>query len=80
MVMAALEEAANSPDTILEEFRTRCLLTGKEISFVQRGQPCAGRCEGVNDEGHLVVAYSDGKRALHSGEVHLVRYGERSRD
>jgi BirA family biotin operon repressor/biotin-[acetyl-CoA-carboxylase] ligase len=69
---------AQSPRTMLEAWRARDALRGRDVSWThpdgtQQGQ---GRAEGVDEEGHLLVGLSDGTTvALSAGEVHLESVG-----
>ena len=64
-----------SPGRVLEEFAARDALRGREIRWegAGAGSPSgAGRAEGIDDRGNLLVATDDGKRhSLGAGEVQL---------
>ncbi|HEX6116807.1 MAG TPA: biotin--[acetyl-CoA-carboxylase] ligase [Solirubrobacterales bacterium] len=68
----ALERWVGADDeAVLDEFRRRDALAGREIRWTGAGAG-AGRAEGVDPDGNLVVRLADGGvRALGSGEVHL---------
>jgi BirA family biotin operon repressor/biotin-[acetyl-CoA-carboxylase] ligase len=74
--LAALCEAlgrwVGAPDeAVLAEFGRRDALAGREIRWTGAGEG-AGRVEGVDSDGNLLVRLPDGElRALGSGEVHL---------
>ena len=56
------------PGRVLEEFRRRDGLAGREISW----DGGAGTASGIDESGHLLVELGDGtSRALGAGEVHL---------
>ena len=63
------------PDrAFLEDYRRRSILTGRDISFLLRGEPCRGRVLSVDDDARLVVRLSDGREErLLSGEVTIGR-------
>ena len=52
---------------MLAAVRTRDALRGREVTWADG----AGRADGIDGEGRLVVVTSDGRRALDAGEVHL---------
>lgn len=59
---------AADPDTVLEEWRERDALRGREISW----DGGSGVADGVDERGYLLVRLADGDRvALGAGEVHL---------
>jgi len=70
-LLHALERAlALEPAALLARWRERDALTGRPIAWSGRH----GRAEGIDDDGHLLVALDDGGRtALHAAEVHLER-------
>jgi BirA family biotin operon repressor/biotin-[acetyl-CoA-carboxylase] ligase len=72
-LLQALEvRLAESPDHTLEQWRERDALRGREVSWAAGH----GRAEGIDGDGRLVVALSDGGHtAIGSGEVHLERIG-----
>jgi BirA family biotin operon repressor/biotin-[acetyl-CoA-carboxylase] ligase len=70
--LAALNEAIGrwlraSGDEVLEGFRARDGLRGREIAW----DGGAGTAAGIDDAGHLLVETESGTRALGAGEVHL---------
>ena len=69
---AALDRWIGAPDErVLEEFRRRDALKGREIRWTGAGEG-SGRVEGVDSDGNLLVRLPGGElRALGSGEVHL---------
>ena len=72
-ILAAIAELDESADDIVGEFRTRCLLTGQPITFQDGSDRRHGMCQGITDEGELIVQTDRGVRRLHSGEARLVR-------
>jgi BirA family biotin operon repressor/biotin-[acetyl-CoA-carboxylase] ligase len=58
-------------DAVLEEWRGRDALLGREVSW-DRG---SGVADGVDERGHLLVRLADGDRAaLGAGDVHLTSF------
>lgn len=58
----------------LNEYRSRSILTGKEIIFVRGNETFGGTVTGIDDEMRLIVRLSDGKEAVFSsGEVQLIK-------
>ncbi|HEX5990727.1 MAG TPA: biotin--[acetyl-CoA-carboxylase] ligase [Solirubrobacterales bacterium] len=59
------------PDKVLEEWRRRDALKGREIAW----EGGSGVADGVDDRGYLVVVTPGGDRiAVGAGEVHLTRF------
>jgi BirA family transcriptional regulator, biotin operon repressor / biotin---[acetyl-CoA-carboxylase] ligase len=72
-VFAALEEATERPQDIVQEQRRRCLLKGHPIRYVIGDQWKEGRCEGISDDGALLVRAQSKLHRLTSGEVQQCR-------
>jgi BirA family biotin operon repressor/biotin-[acetyl-CoA-carboxylase] ligase len=72
-VSAALEEWVEAPDErVLEEFRRRDALAGREIGWDGAGIGSgSGRAAGIDERGNLVVETDAGPLSLGSGEVSL---------
>jgi len=58
---------AATPDEVLEAFRTRDALGGREVRWAEG----AGRAAGIDERGRLLVRTAAGEVALEAGEVHL---------
>ncbi|TWU36000.1 biotin--[acetyl-CoA-carboxylase] ligase [Novipirellula artificiosorum] len=69
----ATEQLRQSPMIILTEFRNRCMLTGKQISFRESGDDCQGNCRGIADDGSLMIQTASGLRNCDSGAIRMVR-------
>jgi len=72
-LIAACEELWESPQSILHQFRERCMLTGKQISFLESGCENQGLCRGIADDGSLMIQTAAGLRYCDSGAIRLVR-------
>lgn len=72
-LLAALEiRLAQGPEEILEAWRERDVLRGREVAW----SGGSGRAEGIDGDGRLVVALEQGGHtSIGSGEVHLERIG-----
>ena len=74
-LLEALRRRLTEPsETVLEAWRTRDALRGRDISWAQsKDVPRSrGRAEGIDREGHLLVRLdSGGQTSLSAGEVHL---------
>jgi BirA family biotin operon repressor/biotin-[acetyl-CoA-carboxylase] ligase len=70
-LLAALERRlGDSEDAVLEAWRDRDTLVGREVRWAAG----SGRAAGVDDDGRLLVDLAEGGRAaLDAGEVHLLR-------
>jgi len=73
-VLAALEDVLALDELeVLERFRARDALAGREVSWLGGH----GRAVGVDDAGRLVVEQAGGERtALEAGEIHLTDLAE----
>jgi len=69
----AYEELATEPQQLLQELRSRCLLTGSEVRYQSGGAVQRGRCVGIDGQGALLVQSDNTVQALRSGEVWQVR-------
>ena len=57
---------------ILEQYRTDCITVGQEISILRGDSVRHGTALSVDDEGALVVRYTDGSvESVNSGEVSI---------
>ncbi len=74
-LIEALERRLAEPtQTVLDAWRTRDALRGREIGWTRPNgdRQGSGRAEGIDSAGRLVVEQADGARvALGAGEVHL---------
>jgi BirA family biotin operon repressor/biotin-[acetyl-CoA-carboxylase] ligase len=58
--------------SLMEEYRERCFLIGKGITYYRNGVPITGKVVDINDQGNLVIEKKDGIiDILNSGEVTL---------
>ncbi|MDO9581419.1 MAG: hypothetical protein Q7J06_12805, partial [Bacteroidales bacterium] len=57
---------------LMEEYRQRCFLIGKEITYYRNGISCVGKAVDINDQGNLIIEKDNGDMdILNSGEVTL---------
>lgn len=56
---------------ILDEYRSRSMILGREITWEQDGRVHAGRACGITDQGCLEVECDGRRRILHTGAVHI---------
>lgn len=76
-VAAALIDALSrmelsEKDTMMEAYRRSCVTVGKDISLLRPGQVRHGHAIGIDDQGALLVRFSDGHtEAVNSGEVSI---------
>ncbi len=72
-ILQAISSLAEDAGELVAEFRSKCLLTGKEVSFRDREGEYQGDCRGVTEDGELIVQTPAGLMHLQSGEARLVR-------
>lgn len=77
-IVRTIDEMDQFSDDLIDQFRSRCLLTNQLIGFQAGDLRCEGICRGVTNQGDLIVETPTGVRHLQSGEAQLVR--KRSRD
>lgn len=58
---------------LVDDYRSRCALTGKDLSLMQNGQLVTGYCTGITDDGSLELVSGGHRRHFRSGEVQRVR-------
>ena len=58
---------------VVSEFKDRCMLSGQQIRFQERGVDRQGRCLGIDEQGELIVELETETKTLRSGEVQMVR-------
>ncbi len=57
---------------LMDEYRQRCFLIGREITYFRNGVSCLGKVVDVNDQGNLIIEKENGViEILNSGEVTL---------
>lgn len=57
-------------EALMEAYKRDCITLGKEVVVIQSGQSCAGTAMDLDDNGGLIVCFSDGSvRTVTSGEV-----------
>lgn len=60
------------PDTLyMDNYKSRSMLTGKNISFLKNGEKCSGFVLGIDDDAQLLLATDKGSITLSAGEVSL---------
>lgn len=61
---------SNEAGGLVERYRRRCYLTGREVQARQGERVLRGRCLGLADDGSLQLAIAEGAvHRLHSGEI-----------
>ena len=58
-----------SPATLIDDYRNRCLLTGREIELTQCQHLLRGICRGINGNGELMIEDAGEKTAVRTGEI-----------
>lgn len=66
--LMALSKDLTSPE-LMEEYRRRSLVLGREISFSRNGSRRGGRARAINEAGNLIVDTNDGTEVLRAGEI-----------
>lgn len=71
--LAATGQLSENGGEIVEEFRKRCHLTGRRVSYLRGAVELEGECAGVTESGELEISTEEGPVRLQSGEARLVR-------
>jgi BirA family transcriptional regulator, biotin operon repressor / biotin---[acetyl-CoA-carboxylase] ligase len=72
-ILDAIDEQVVAPGAIMAEQRRRCLLAGQPIRYLVDQAWHHAHCEGVAEDGALLIKDSSGTRRLLSGEVQRLR-------
>lgn len=62
------------PQEVLQEYKKRSFVLGKEVSFVENNIAYTGIPKDITETGSLVVETNLGTKILHSGEISLSTY------
>lgn len=72
-ILDAIDQQAIDPRAIMAEQRRRCILAGQPIRYLVDQAWHHAQCEGVAEDGALLIKDSSGTRRLLSGEVQRLR-------
>jgi BirA family biotin operon repressor/biotin-[acetyl-CoA-carboxylase] ligase len=67
------ELRAGDTSALLDRYRERDVLTGRQVAWIAAGEQREGRVEGIDERGNLVVIADSEQLTLESGEVHLTQ-------
>lgn len=56
-------------EEIIEDYKARSLVLGKEVHFVQNNVPRSGKAIDIDERGQLIVLTDKGREVLNSGEI-----------
>jgi len=75
-IASELLALTDEPDyaLVMEEYRRRSLVLGREVAFTQNGITYRGIAEAINDAGNLEVRTPSGLMVLSAGEISLTEY------
>ncbi|QEG00507.1 Bifunctional ligase/repressor BirA [Stieleria maiorica] len=68
-----LDEIADDPAALIQQYRMRCALAGNELSLRQSRELITGHCTGIADDGSLELIVDGTRRHFRSGQVHRIR-------
>ena len=70
--LTGLTQTLCADDAVMEEYRRRNLVLGRQVTVLHGGETYPATAETVTDAGHLLVRTADGEtRELNSGEVSI---------
>ncbi|QEG41359.1 biotin--[acetyl-CoA-carboxylase] ligase [Roseimaritima ulvae] len=72
-VLERITQLNEATPELLAEFRQRCYLTGRVIRVRRPDQTLQGRVLGVDDQGTLELATSQGVHPIHAGEIEVLK-------
>tara|TARA_R110002049_G_scaffold4601_5_gene32145 strand:+ start:211898 stop:212731 length:834 start_codon:yes stop_codon:yes gene_type:complete len=72
-VVESVDALSDDAASVVDEFRSRCLLTGNRIRLVIGENLETGLCRGVNEEGELQIQSGQITKAYRSGEASFIR-------
>lgn len=72
-LMEMFQELATDDHDLIDQYRSRCAITGKELSLICSGQVVTGYCVGIADDGSLELVIDGRRTRFRSGEVRRVR-------
>lgn len=72
-IAGRLLELTARPDNsaLMEEYRRRSLVLGREIEYQQDGRTLTGKALEIDDSGRLIIETGSGRTALRSGEISI---------
>jgi len=75
-IASELLSLTDDPDyaAIMDEYRRRSLVLGREVAFTQNGVTYRGTATAINDAGNLEVQTESGVMVLSAGEISLTEY------
>lgn len=72
-LLSAIDELSVDPRSIIDDYRSRCLLRGHSVRYLQGQQWHHATCEGIDENGALRVRDEQGGKVLTSGDVQRLR-------
>lgn len=73
-LIAGVDRGADREQDVVDEFRQRCLLTGRRVCVRLADAQWEGDCQGVTADGELAIETEAGLQCFSSGEASLVRF------
>ena len=56
-----IQDHVHRPDSLLDQWRAYCMLLGRDVAVEMAGKTLTGKCEGVDQNGALLVTDSSGE-------------------
>lgn len=72
-----LQEASHDFQQVLDQWRRYCLLTGNYVEVLSGETLISGTCQGVDDEGGLLIHTISGTQRVTSGTIQRIESGGR---
>ena len=72
-VLETVDELGHSGESIVSEFRDRCLLSGHPVRLSIGVREQTGICQGVSEDGELLIRTDEGTKRFSSGEASFIR-------
>jgi BirA family biotin operon repressor/biotin-[acetyl-CoA-carboxylase] ligase len=68
-ILLRVASLGTSAAGVLQCFRQRCWLTGKIVTVLSGQNETQGRCQGIDDDGALILATDQGPKAINAGVI-----------
>ncbi|MFM2093482.1 MAG: Bifunctional ligase/repressor BirA [Planctomycetota bacterium] len=68
-LLETLDCCEQAASRLREDWNQHCLLSGRTVTIARGQDQIVGRCQGIRDDGALIIATTSGQEFLHAGVV-----------
>lgn len=72
-VLESIGDLTDNANSVVDDFRSRCLLIGQSVRLSNGANEISGICQGMSDDGELILDTEGGQQTVRSGEASLIR-------